>query len=159
MIRYAKNMGFRPRVLFIHDHEGRVKLSKAALEVFQKIQKMIPKGLTEISNYRQELIEKGEAPFKCRAGSRFLYVDEFGVVNWCSQTRGAFKKDLMSYCYEDLSQQFYTHKSCQDKCTLGCVRSASAVDGWRLQHSPQFQDSPVVEPAALLSCSTKSEIS
>ena len=36
------------------------------------------------------MIESGEAPFKCRSGSRYLYVDEFGSVHWCYQTRDEF---------------------------------------------------------------------
>ena len=37
------------------------------------------------------------APFKCRAGSRYLYIDEFGNVNWCSQTRTVWSKPLANY--------------------------------------------------------------
>jgi hypothetical protein len=80
------------------------------------------------------MIREGTAPFKCRAGSRYLYVDEDGMVSWCSQTRDFFRKDLMEYGFEDLKREFYSYKSCQDKCTLGCVRAASSVDGWRRQN-------------------------
>lgn len=136
VIRYAKEMGFKPRVLLVHDHDGQVKLSEEELQVFHKIKEMIPKSFPEFTDYRDEMIAEGKAPFKCRAGSRYLYVDEFGVVSWCSQTRHVFRKDLLDYTYQDLKREFYSYKSCQDQCTLGCVRASSSVDGWRSQEAP-----------------------
>lgn len=135
VIAFAKEMGFRPRVLLIHDHSGQVKLTEEELVVYRRIKKMMPKHVYEISDYRDRIIRDGVAPFKCRAGSRYLYVDELGKVAWCSQTRSYFSKDLMAYTEEDLKEQFYTHKSCSDRCTLGCVRSASSYDNWRGQEN------------------------
>jgi MoaA/NifB/PqqE/SkfB family radical SAM enzyme len=136
VIQFAKDQGFRPRVLLIHDHDGQVKLNEEELSVYKRIKKLIPKSIHELSDYRDEMINTGSATFKCRAGSRYLYVDEFGVVTWCSQTRAAFSKDIMAYTEQDLKEQFYTYKSCQDKCTLGCVRSSSQFDNWRKQDAP-----------------------
>lgn len=136
VIRFAKELGFRPRVLLIHDHDGQVKLTQEEMAVYGAIKKMIPRHLYEFSDYRERLIRTGSASYKCRAGSRYLYVDEFGKVSWCSQTRAFFSKDLMAYTPQDLKDQFYSYKSCQDRCTLGCVRSASAFDGWRRQDRP-----------------------
>lgn len=137
VIQFAKDNGFRPRVLLIHGPDGMVKLNEEELKAYQKIKKIIPKNFYDITDYRDELIRKGNAPFKCRAGSRYLYVDEFGDVAWCSQTRDYFKKPLMDYTLQDLKEQFYTYKSCQDKCTLGCVRSSSQYDNWRQQNAAQ----------------------
>lgn len=141
VIKFAKDHGFRPRVLLIHDHDGQIKLTTEQMSVYRRIQKMIPKHLYEISDYRDQMIRDGVAPYKCRAGSRYLYVDEYGKVNWCSQTRAIFSKDLMEYSEKDLKEQFYSYKSCQDKCTLGCVRSSSAFDNWRAQNEPEASSS------------------
>lgn len=138
VIKFAKDMGFQPRVLLIHGPDGQVKLNDEELKAYRAIKKMIPKTYYEFSDYRDEIIRTGSAPFKCRAGSRYLYVDEFGIVTWCSQTRDAFRKDLMDYTFDDLKEQFTTYKSCQDKCTLGCVRSASSYDNWRFQNAPEI---------------------
>jgi len=54
-------------------------------------------------------------------------------VNWCSQTRTVWSKDLMDYTVDDLREQFYRYKPCHATCTLGCVRSASQLDNWRPQ--------------------------
>jgi hypothetical protein len=87
------------------------------------------------------MIESGEAPFKCRSGSRYLYVDEFGSVHWCYQARKAFSKDLLAYTYADLREQFDTPKNCNTHCTIGCARTASATDEWRSQ--PGLSGAPV----------------
>lgn len=137
VIAYAKRMGFRPRVLLIHGADGQVRLSDEELKVYYRIQKLIGRHPFEPSAYRHRIITTGTAPFKCRAGSRYLYVDEHGIVVWCSQTRTAFRKPLADYTYADLKQQFYTYKSCHARCTLGCVRSSSAFDQWRPQRGPK----------------------
>lgn len=137
VIAFAKEMGFRPRILLIHGHDGQVKLNDEELGAYREIKKMIPRHFYELSDYRDRIIREGSAPFKCRAGSRYLYVDENGIVTWCSQTRDAFRKDLMAYTEADLKEQFYTYKSCHAQCTLGCVRSSSAYDNWRAQDAPQ----------------------
>lgn len=141
VIQYAKTMGFKPRVLLIHDQDGQVKLNAEELAVYKRIKKLIPRSFPEFTDYKDQIIEDGEAPFKCRAGSRYIYVDENGIVSWCSQTRNFFRKPLMEYNEEDLKREFYSYKSCQDRCTLGCVRAASSVDNWRKQDSPTLTTS------------------
>jgi MoaA/NifB/PqqE/SkfB family radical SAM enzyme len=133
VLAFAKEMGFIPRVLLLHDSNGQLKPSNGEVKAFEKIVRQLPKTLVDFSNYRKRLVRNGSAPFKCRAGSRYLYIDEYGKVNWCSQTRDIWSKDLMSYTPGDLRDQFYQYKSCHATCTLGCARSASQLDNWRAQ--------------------------
>jgi MoaA/NifB/PqqE/SkfB family radical SAM enzyme len=133
VVSFAAEMGFARRVLLVHDQHGQLKLSKQEIQVYESIVNQLPKSLRELSDYRERLIREGTAPYKCRAGSRYLYIDEFGKVNWCSQTRNVWSKPLMDYTLNDLREQFYTYKSCHATCTLGCVRSASQFDKWRQQ--------------------------
>jgi MoaA/NifB/PqqE/SkfB family radical SAM enzyme len=133
VVDFATQMGFASRVLLVHDEHGQLKLDRNAVKVFESIVKKLPKSLREFSDYRSRLIRDGTAPYKCRAGSRYLYIDEFGNVNWCSQTRNVWSKPLMDYELDDLRQQFYRYKSCNETCTLGCVRSTSQFDNWRKQ--------------------------
>lgn len=60
-------------------------------------------------------------------------MDEFGLVNWCSQQRGVFTKPFLEYSWKDLTEQFHTRKDCSPTCTIGCVRTASRFDEWRPQ--------------------------
>jgi MoaA/NifB/PqqE/SkfB family radical SAM enzyme len=133
VIDFAKQMGFIPRVLLLHDNEGQLNLSSEKVKMFEKIVGKLPKTLVEFSNYRKRLIRDGSAPFKSRAGSRYLYIDEYGQVNWCSQTRDIWSKNLMEYTFSDLREQFYRYKACHATCTLGCARSSSQFDNWRAQ--------------------------
>jgi MoaA/NifB/PqqE/SkfB family radical SAM enzyme len=133
VLAFAKQMGFVPRVLLLHDSNGQLKPSNGEVKTFEKIVRQLPKTLVDFSNYRKRLVRNGSAPFKCRAGSRYLYVDEYGKVNWCSQTRDIWSKDLMSYSPGDLRDQFYQYKSCHATCTIGCARSTSQLDNWRAQ--------------------------
>lgn len=133
VLSFARQLGFTPRVLLLHDSNGQLKPSDDEVKTFEKIVQELPKTVVDFSNYRKRLVRNGYAPFKCRAGSRYLYVDEYGKVNWCSQTRNIWSKDLMKYTAGDLREQFYQYKSCHATCTLGCARSASQLDNWRAQ--------------------------
>jgi len=148
VIAFASKMGFTPRVLLIHDSNGQLKLSREEVSLFERIVKKIPKTWKEFSDYRYRLVRKGIAPFKCRAGSRYLYIDEFGKVNWCSQTRTAWSKDLMEYTPTDLREQFYRYKSCHATCTIGCARASSQLDNWRPQALPESAE-PLLPAVAL----------
>lgn len=134
VVEAAKGFGFRPRVLVLHDGTGQMHLDEEGLAAFAKVKEMLGgKRFKEAHDYRERILQTGVAPFKCRAGSRYLYCDEFGDVHWCSQTRGVFKKPLLDYTKQDLKTQFYTKKTCSDACTIGCVRTQSAYDEWRSQ--------------------------
>jgi len=147
--KYTKRLGFRPRVLLIHDEKGQIKLDQEQTLAYDQIKEILPHHLYEASNYRDRLIKNGSAPFKCRAGSRYLYVDELGFVRWCSQKKDSFKKDLREYTLKDLQREFHSYKNCHAKCTLGCVRSASFFDEWRSQKTSRktSSDSSSLTPA------------
>lgn len=133
VLAFATEMGFVPRVLLIHDSSGQVKSLNGERKTFEKILRRLPKRIVDFSSYRKRLLREGAAPFKCRAGSRYLYIDEYGNVNWCSQTRSIWSKRLMDYTIDDLRQQFYQYKTCHANCSLGCARSTSQFDKWRAQ--------------------------
>lgn len=133
VVEFARAKGFTPRVLLLHDEDGQVRLPPEQLQAYARAKAQIGRAAKEGRDYRQALIETGTAPFRCRAGARFLYIDEFGMVRWCAQTRSAWGKDLLQYGLDDLREQFYTGKPCSVQCSVGCVRTASAYDQWRAQ--------------------------
>lgn len=137
VIAFARKLDFTPRVLLVHDGNGQLKLNPDEVKAFQGIVETLPKSWVDFSSYRKRLVRDGTAPFKCRAGSRYLYIDEFGNVNWCSQTRTIWSKSLTSYTRADLREQFHTYKACNETCTLGCARSTSQLDNWRSQARAQ----------------------
>lgn len=135
VITYAKTHGFRPRILLIHGSDGQLALAEENLRAYRRAQQMIGFHYQDIFDYRENLIKTGLAPFRCRAGSRYLYVDEQGIVHWCSQTRAQFGKPLADYTFADLREQFYKYKPCHASCTIGCARSCSMLDRWFAQDS------------------------
>jgi MoaA/NifB/PqqE/SkfB family radical SAM enzyme len=151
VVAYARELGFIPRVLLVHDNTGQLKLQRDEVKAFERIVQTLPKNWTDFSSYRKRLVRDGSAPFKCRAGSRYLYIDEFGNVNWCSQTRTVWSKPLANYTREDLREQFSTYKSCNETCTLGCARSASHIDNWR----PQQQRFETTNPSPIVAAADR----
>lgn len=142
VVAFAKRVGFRPRVLVLHDGDGQRALPEAAreaaLSALERVGRAIGGGYHDARDYRARLLRDGAAPFKCRAGSRYLYVDEHGVARWCSQTRADFGVPLARYDRAELRRQFHAPKPCSDGCTVGCARTNSAFDQWR----PQSGETP-----------------
>jgi len=72
---------------------------------------------------------RGERPrWKCRAGSRFMYVDEWGKVQFCSAQRGRLGKPIAEYTGVDARQHHKTYKGCEAGCSLLCHVRDSALD-------------------------------
>ena len=83
-------------------------------------------------NYFQDNIARGrENNWKCRAGARYLYICEDGLVHYCSQQRGYPAKPLDRYTVEDIRREFITQKGCSPRCTVACVHYTSYMDFWR----------------------------
>jgi hypothetical protein len=83
-------------------------------------------------NYFQDNIAHGrENKWRCRAGSRYLYICEDGLVHYCSQQRGYPAKPLMEYTLADVRREYRTAKSCAPRCTVACVHQVSYLDFWR----------------------------
>ena len=134
VIHFAIDHGFTPRVLLLHDGTGQLKLSEENMKLYEDVRKLMGQHFRDSHDYRTTMMKTGQADFKCRAGSRYLYIDEFGMVHWCSQQREKFAKTLSEYTFEDCKEQFYTAKSwCSAHCTVGCARSCSKMDEWRKQ--------------------------
>jgi hypothetical protein len=83
-------------------------------------------------NYFQEKIANGQpSDWRCRAGSRYLYICEDGLVHYCSQQRGFPAKPLEDYTVEDIRREYITQKSCAPMCTISCVHQISYFDFFR----------------------------
>src|SRR5262249_32209468 len=74
--------------------------------------------------------------WRCRAGARYLYICENGLVHYCSQQRGFPGVPLAEYTVEDIRHEFVADKYCAPNCTVSCVHQTSYMDYWR---SPQTE--------------------
>lgn len=134
VLKFAIEHGFKPRAMLVHDGNGQLSIDEARRAEIEEIKGVLGSNFKTAGDYRAKLMDSGRAPFKCRSGSRYLYVDEFGFVRWCSQTRDYWGVPLAEYTFAHLKEQFATRKDCSDACTIGCVRTASAPDAWRPQN-------------------------
>ena len=80
----------------------------------------------------QENISRGlPNQWICRAGGRFLYICEEGLVHYCSQQRGRPAIPLDSYTKEDLAREAARPKACAPFCTISCVHQVAMLDEFR----------------------------
>jgi hypothetical protein len=87
-----------------------------------------------IRSFQDNLADGKPNEWRCRAGARYLYICEEGLVHYCSQQRGYPGVPLEHYTIDDIRREFSTPKSCAPYCTVGCVHRVSTMDFWR---SPQ----------------------
>jgi hypothetical protein len=78
--------------------------------------------------FQKNLIAGRTNAWQCRAGARYLYVCEDGLVHWCSQQRGTPGIPLDEYAVADLDREYRSVKSCAPHCTVSCVHRVSLVD-------------------------------
>ena len=83
---------------------------------------------TRINDFQRNLIDGKPNDWNCRAGARYLYVCEDGLVHYCSQQRGYPGIPLADVLREDIKREYYTDKECAPFCTIGCVHRASRGD-------------------------------
>lgn len=152
----VRDLGFKPRIVVVHDDHGGMKLGTQGFDLLVRLHEAVGTPFNESGDYRKRLLSEGRADFKCRAGARYLYIDEYGLVNWCSQQRGVFTKPIVDYTWADLKEQFETKKGCAPTCTVGCVRTASRFDEWRGQPRdlPQQSRAPAINEDALIPASS-----
>ena len=153
LAREVQAMGFYMTVGLMHGGDG--SLDPGLLEYDQ-----IEPLYIEMQGYRKrsvehrfgegwefEMIRTGQSDWKCRAGARYLYIDEHGIVSYCSQRRGEPGIPILEYTAEDTRSYFTERKGCEEQCTVACVRRASSFDTLRLQESePRGQSSKVPLP-------------
>jgi MoaA/NifB/PqqE/SkfB family radical SAM enzyme len=129
----AKAMGFSHTVGVLHDAEGTLApLSATQRAVYDTLTR--GRSLTHFVNYlmfQKNLMAGKPNEWHCRAGARYLYICEDGLVNYCSQQRGSPGIPLADYGHADIAREFNTPKSCAPFCTVSCVHQASFLDAWR----------------------------
>jgi MoaA/NifB/PqqE/SkfB family radical SAM enzyme len=137
--RRARELGFSTSIGLIHDGSGRLKpLGPAERAVFDDVSRQInaPRQVLKnlysgIRTFEENLADGRPNDWRCRAGARYLYVDEQGLVHYCSQQRGYPAVPLESYTDDDIRRAFDTPKACAPFCTIGCVHRVSTMDFWR----------------------------
>ncbi|HEY0050284.1 MAG TPA: radical SAM protein [Pyrinomonadaceae bacterium] len=130
--RRAVALGFSSTVGVLHDEMGLLKgLSEHEKDVYKKVKALGTRSYARWNWFQDNLAEGEEYQWKCRAGARYLYIDEAGFVHWCSQQRGTPGIPLMDYTQEDINREYITEKWCAPTCTIQCVHQVGHLDAWR----------------------------
>jgi MoaA/NifB/PqqE/SkfB family radical SAM enzyme len=130
--RRALELGFTSTVGIIHDGEGQLQpLQDEEREVYTTMRSMEKSSYARINGFQDNIAHGKENDWRCRAGSRYLYICEDGLVHYCSQQRGYPGKPLLSYTRDDVRREYRTSKSCAPRCTVACVHQVSTIDFWR----------------------------
>ena len=130
--RRSIELGFSSTVGVLHDEMGLLKgLSEHEKDVYKQVKSLGTRSYARWNWFQDNLAEGEEYNWKCRAGARYLYVDEAGMVHWCSQQRGTPGIPLMDYTREDMKREYITEKWCAPTCTIQCVHQVGHLDAWR----------------------------
>ena len=128
----AVELGFSTTVGVIHDGDGTLKpLSAKEKDIFQQVKKLGNKDHARLNWFQDSIAEGKTYNWRCRAGARYLYICEEGLVHWCSQQRGYPGIPLADYTMEDFDREYKTEKWCAPTCTLQCVHQVGILDNWR----------------------------
>ena len=130
--RRAVSLGFTSTLGIIHDGGGQLRpLGDLEREVFHRIKGLGKLCYARFDKFQQNILYGRPNDWRCRSGSRYLYICEDGLVHYCSQQRGYPGVPLETYGREDLRREFHTKKPCAPRCTVSCVQQVAMIDNWR----------------------------
>jgi MoaA/NifB/PqqE/SkfB family radical SAM enzyme len=130
--RRAVELGFSSSLGIIHDGLGTLKpLKGLEREVYVKMKHMGKRGYTRVNYFQDNLADAKPNNWRCRAGARYLYICEDGLVHYCSQQRGYPGILLENYTIDDIRREYLTKKACAPYCTIACVHQVATFDFWR----------------------------
>jgi MoaA/NifB/PqqE/SkfB family radical SAM enzyme len=130
----ARELGFTSTVGVLHDGSGQLlPLDSERHAIYDRV-RQLETGLFSFAHFDafQDNVARGLAhDWHCRAGARFLYVCEDGLVHYCSQQRGCPAIPLERYSTADLEREGSTAKPCAPLCTISCVQQTAMLDSFR----------------------------
>jgi MoaA/NifB/PqqE/SkfB family radical SAM enzyme len=133
----ALELGFSSTVGIIHDGDGQLQpLGEQERLVYHEMKAMEKRSFTRVNAFQDNIAQGRPNQWRCRAGSRYLYICEDGLVHYCSQQRGYPGVPLEKYTVADIRREYVTEKSCAPHCTVSCVHQVSVFDSWRAPQHP-----------------------
>ncbi len=130
--RRAIELGFSATVGIIHDGDGQLRpLGERERAVYHEMKELENRHFAQL-NYFQDAIAQGKPnDWRCRAGARYMYICEDGLVHYCSQQRGYPGTPLEQYSTADIRREYLSEKPCAPYCTVSCVHYVSYFDFFR----------------------------
>jgi MoaA/NifB/PqqE/SkfB family radical SAM enzyme len=139
--RRAIELGFTSTIGIIHDGSGQLQpLGDEERRIYHEMKALEKRSFTRVNAFQDNIAQGLPNDWRCRAGGRYLYICEDGLVHYCSQQRGYPGAPLASYTRDDLRREYFSEKSCAPHCTVSCVHQVSIFDSWR---DPQHASEPM----------------
>ena len=133
----AIELGFSSTVGIIHDGEGQLQpLGEEERRVYHEMKSLEKRSFTRVNSFQDNIALGRPNQWRCRAGARYLYICEDGLVHYCSQQRGYPAIPLEQYTIADIRREYLTEKACAPHCTVSCVHQVSIFDSWRAPQHP-----------------------
>jgi MoaA/NifB/PqqE/SkfB family radical SAM enzyme len=128
----AIELGFTSTIGIIHDGSGQLQpLGEEERRIYHEMKALEKRSFTRVNAFQDNIAQGLTNDWRCRAGGRYLYICEDGLVHYCSQQRGYPGVPLASYTRDDLRREYLNEKSCAPHCTVSCVHQVSIFDSWR----------------------------
>lgn len=150
----AVELGLTTTLGIIHDGRGQLKaLSDNEQKIYWQLRNKGKKSWTRFYKFQDNIALGKSNQWSCRAGSRYLYICEDGLVHYCSQQRGFPGIPLLEYTRDHIIREFNAKKYCAPYCTVACVHIIASFDNWR---GPQTERA--FDPKANAPMETKPEV-
>src|SRR5260370_16148083 len=105
----ALELGFTSTVGIIHDGDGQLRpIGERERAVFLEMKGFEKKNFSQLNQFQDAIANGRPSNWRCRAGARYIYGCEDGLVHYCSQQRGYPRKPLHDYTVEDIPRQDLT---------------------------------------------------
>jgi MoaA/NifB/PqqE/SkfB family radical SAM enzyme len=148
--RRAIELGFTSTIGIIHDGSGQLQpLGVEERRIYDEMKSWEKRSFTRINAFQDNIAQGLANDWRCRAGARYLYICEDGLVHYCSQQRGYPGVPLATYTRDDIRREYLTEKGCAPHCTVSCVHQVSIFDSWRAPQHPA-QPTPAASAAGEL---------
>ncbi|MBI4465119.1 MAG: radical SAM protein, partial [Acidobacteria bacterium] len=105
--RRAVALGFTCTIGIIHDGGGQLRpLSEKEQVVYRAVKDLGKHWYARFNQFQKEIVHDRPHEWRCRAGSRYLYICEDGLVHYCSQQRGYPGIPLEKYMREQMRREY-----------------------------------------------------
>ena len=147
----AVELGFTSTIGIIHDGSGQLQpLNDEERRIYHEMQALEKSSFTRIHAFQDNIAKGLPNDWRCRAGARYLYICENGLVHYCSQQRGYPGVPLETYTRDDIRREYLAEKGCAPNCTVSCVHQVSIVDAWRAPQTPMLAGAAPVSSEELV---------
>ena len=129
----ALALGFSSTIGIIHDGSGQLKpLGEAERSVWDKVRRLTRRSYSRFNHFQEAIANGQPNDWRCRAGGRYLYICEFGLVHYCSQQRGYPGVPLAEYKAPTCSASSSPRRAARPTApSVACIRSATSTTGAR----------------------------